>query len=269
MTMSFGGFGSSGFGSHEPDVQSKLAALKAKKGNNPEANVAKYLSEDLGVDIRELPYNLNSANERLKEIAGAEGADIVDISGNSMGITSLALSTSIYGDILCPKCANAADGYWRDTSGPNNTGTWNCYDCGEEYADIPLPDTTLKTATPNDHQGLDWHDVLRIYTAYHKYIHGEGDYATRDYWSFKAAVTYAGVNVSPVEPQSVNPDPKSYPTGTILRLEKHVLDENGGTTSEHEYVRIGGLFDDDTITILSSMKPIQDLTGWTVTEDLT
>lgn len=114
-------------------------------------------------------------------------------------------------------------------------------------------DTPAITITSDEPGEYDWHDLERAYTALTK-AHGK--------CRFDVALAYPEVDVTPLDPAPVRQrDPSKYPSGALLRLTH--------SSGRREYVRIGGLLDDTTPTIVDTLQPIGDLTGWSVTEELT
>jgi hypothetical protein len=65
--------------------------------------------------------------------------------------------------------------------------------------------------------------------------------------------------LQPVVEETPDEDPTTYPSGTTLLVERG---------NEHEVVRVGGLFSDTDLTILRSMQPMSDTSGWIVKEVL-
>lgn len=105
-----------------------------------------------------------------------------------------------------------------------------------------------------------WHDALRAYDALVK------EHPER--FKFRVERSYPTPTVEALEAPPVrSSDPLAYPSGAILRIQREVV--QGDTLNvECEYIRIGGLFDEATPTILDTMQPITDLTGWSVIEEL-
>lgn len=256
------------FGTENQNVQDKLAALKARRGNDPSSQVKNFLEKDLGVDMRELPFTLVDANQFLNKVCENEGTYGLRVQGTSMGLTKLVLDAP-RSDIPCPNCGSQ-NGWWDVYP-----SRWYCGDCeenlGEALVDVP-PDRVPsgKEATDDDHGNIDWHDVLRSFNALKKYakFKREADKEPTETYSWRVNHGYREATIEPIEPAHVNPDPKSYPTGTVLRMEKRILDESGAVAVTSEYVRVGGLYNDDDLTILATMQPIPDLTGWTVVEEI-
>jgi endogenous inhibitor of DNA gyrase (YacG/DUF329 family) len=262
MSMFGGGFG--GFGSQDQGVQDKLAALKAKKGNDPSAQVKDFLEKDLGVDMRELPFTLGDANQFLNKVCEDQGVPGLEVVGNSRGLTKLLFDVP-QTDVPCPVCGGT-NGWWEVW--PTR---WFCDDNCE--SEVAVPATAIPAgseATEASPRNVDWHDMLRSFEALKKHakFKRESDPDPTDTYSWKVVHGYREATIEPIEPVHVNPDPKSYPTGTVLRMEKRILDETGAVTVTSEYVRVGGLYSDDELTILATMQPIQDLTGWTVVEQI-
>jgi hypothetical protein len=261
-------FGGGGFGSTDPNVQNKLAALKAKKHNDPNSGLKNFLERDLGVDMRQLPFNLNDATAFLHKLCQEEGVNGLLIQGNSMGLKQLTLDAP-QGVIPCPQCGGN-NGWWNLMP-----TVWFCEDCEENNGNgaVTVPADKLPTGSvlTDDQPGkADWHDVKRTFEALKKHIKfkRDSDADPIPTYSWRVNNGWREATVEPVEPKHVNPDPKSYPIGTILRIEQHILGETGAVESRPEYVRVGGLFNDDDIVILATMQPIEDLTGWTVVEEL-
>lgn len=112
-------------------------------------------------------------------------------------------------------------------------------------------------------QHPEWHDVNRAYTTLVKQFIDQRVYGFRVSLSFDPDLTFEPVPANPVRYR----DATSYQSGSILRIEKHRVDGDQ-LVFDHLYIRIGGLFDDTTPTILDTMQPIPDLTGWSVTEEI-
>lgn len=268
MSMFGGGLG--GFGSNEPDVQSKLAALKAKKRNDPSAGVKQFLEHDLGVDMRQLPFNLTDASQFLHKLCQDESVQGLVVEGNSMGFKHLKLDAPQV-DIPCPTCGSN-NGWWNEYP-----TTWYCENCesnsGDDNGTVQVPADKMPkgtVATEDQHGNIDWHDATRTFEALKKHVmfKVDADSVPIPTYSWRVKNGWREATIEAIPPKIVNPDLKHYPTGSVLRIEKHILSENGDVTSPSEYVRIGGLFNDDDVVILSTMQPIAELSGWTVVEEL-
>lgn len=120
-----------------------------------------------------------------------------------------------------------------------------------EYGDQGYPKKTqAKVVTQKDLGDDDtWHNFERIWNAH------KGEFTLR----FKIHAQYLGKTDEPVEAVKVKflKDPRKLKAGQTARLEK-----NG----ESIYAKMGGLFDDTTLTNLADMKPIQPVSGWVVVE---
>lgn len=276
MTM-FGGLGGYGFEAGDPNLHDKIAKLKAKRGaQSGKQRVNKFLEDELHVDPRDLPFNLDSANARMHEIMEAMGTDIADLVGNSMGLKSVVfkfVATLPDPPNGCPSCGSkTAGGWWDNVNLAKGEGDWICYDCDQNSHVAPLPDTVVKTVTDHNHGGEDWHDLNRCWTAFVKHVRvirpeagqdGEDVEADTPLYSFTTTLAGTEAIVAPAP----EPDITKYPTGAVLRIQKAVF-RDGDLDVERMYVRIGGLFDDNDVTVLDTMQPMQDLTGWTVIEEL-
>lgn len=263
-----------GFESGDPNLRDKIAALKAKRSaQSGKQRVEEFLEKELHVDPRDLPFDLASAEARMKEIMDGVGVDIADVQGNSMGLKAVVFKTSDYDESPtsgCPHCGTkTAGGYWGEPDATKGTGNWTCYECDVSSEKVPLPDTTVKTVTENEHGGEDWHDLKRCWNSYVgklTYRHeDEGDAVT--VYSFVSTKDWRNVSTCSTVPPDPNPDPTKYPTGATLRIQKAVYN-HGDLDVERIYVRVGGLFSDTDIVNLATMEPITDLTGWTVVEVL-
>lgn len=265
-----GGYGLEG---SDPTLHDKIAALKQKRKSSKD-RVNDFLENEIHVDPRDLPFSLDAANSRINAMMSDVGAQIASIHGNSMGLKSVTFATSDYPDIACPSCGSTQDGYWRATRPPAGTGTWFCYDC-ETESKAPLPDTTVCTATDNDHAGQDWHDLQRCWKAFTgalKYPDpcpkGEEQ---RTVYSFRAQLNHYGTmaTTEALEAPAPEPDIYKYPTGATLRIRRSTFN-NGDVNTQEQYVRVGGLFNDNDIVNLDSMQPIpaEQVPGWLVVEEL-
>lgn len=267
--MSLGGYGVQG---SDPNLADKLAKLKSSR-QSPTDRLNSFLEKDMGVDPHELPMNLGAARKRMHEILQDDpvfqgGPVFADFVGNSMGLKSVLLTSTDAPDGVCPSCGYTT-GYWHSEDDSNIITDWYCYECEEHQGILPeYPEPKVITADNPD--GCDWHDILRIYTAFNHYLpEGEENVDKRGtVYRFRVSQNYRDIDVTTVDVPAPNPDPTSYETGRLLRVEKHVIDEHGAYTSHREYVRIGGLFNESDVTILSTMQPIEDLTGWNVVEEL-
>ena len=260
-----------GFGASDPNFQDKLAKLKARRGaQSGKQRVEEFLEKELHVDPRDLPFTLDAANARMKEIMDGNGSDLVDVVGNSLGLKTVVFKTSNYPDATCTKCQQSS-GYWRAPTGNATRHDWWCYECDEADPTVPVPDTTIKTATENDHGGEDWHDLKRCWRAFHAYVKypapAKLDEEQHESYSFTVTKDWRTSATEAVEVPTPEADITKYPTGAVLRIQKAEF-VNGDMEVERQYVRIGGLFDDTTPTNLETMQPIPDVTGWTVIEEL-
>lgn len=273
MTM-FGG-GGYGFEAGDPNLHDKIAKLKAKRGaQSGKQRVEEFLEKELHVDPRDLPLALQAAKDRLKEIMQSNACDLIIITGNSLGLKAVEFKDSGYSDPMngCPNCGTkTAGGNWSATRPDKGDGDWYCYDC-DETSVAPLPPNTLKTADENKHDGQDWHDLKRVWTSFvanARVTERDGEPLNEPIvvHSFSVTSNWNGVEVAPIVPPMPEADPAKYPSGATLRIQKASFD-TGDLEVETRYVRVGGLFNDTDIVNLDNMQPIQDLTGWTVIEEL-
>lgn len=255
MTFSIGGYG---FQGSDPKFEDKIAKLKQSHKSGKQ-RINDFLEKELGVDPRELRFDVAQANARLKELLDSASAPVADLFGNSMGLKSVRFSTHDYPAATCPNCG-ASHGYWDAELDPPQSH-WYCYDCEQHVGNPQTGGCTVADLTEKAHGGSDWHDLNRIYNAYRD--------AYPTCYKFTGESNWQGLNLAePIEPEAPNPDPLSYPTGSVLRIEHTTLAEDGRATSEQRYVRVGWLFNDNEVTILETMTPMQDLSGWTVVEVL-
>lgn len=120
----------------------------------------------------------------------------------------------------------------------------------EVYDDAPV---TIAEDSP------DWHDAQRAHAALVKEF--------PEHFTFRVNRSYPDLSVEPQQPTVTHADLASYPPGSVLRIERKVP-TGDQLAIERQYIRIGGLFDDTTPTILDTMQPMGDLTGWIVIEEL-
>lgn len=273
-----GGLGG-GFESGDPNLHDKIAKLKAKRGaQSGKQRVEEFLEKELHVDPRDLPFSLDAANSRMHEIMNGNGAGLADVVGNSLGLKAVAFKNANPSNPIngCPGCGSTtAGGHWADTRPEKGDGDWLCYDCDTTHA-APLPDMTLKTVTENDHGGEDWHDLHRCWAAYRKHATVKpaeepavepASTSTEEHYTFTVTNEYRTASTYAVETPDPDPDATHYPSGATLRIQRATFN-SGDMDVERIYVRIGGLFDDTTPTNIDTMRPITDMTGWTVIEQL-
>lgn len=267
--------GGYGFEAGDPNLRDKIAKLKQKRGaQSGKQRVESFLENELHVDPRELPFSLDAANARMKEIMEANSGFFADFKGNSLGL-KVVIFRSDYDNTGptngCPACGTtSAGGYWDSVRRDKGEGDWFCYGC--DAANVaPLPGNVLNTVTGNDHSGEDWHDLNRCWAAYCTHLKvpdpvkvGEEQITC---YSFTTTRTWSSVNTEPVVPPTPEPDITKHASGSVLRIQKATF-VDGDLNVERQYIRIGGLFDDMTPTNLDTMMPITDLTGWSVIEEL-
>lgn len=203
------GFGGFGLESSDPNIEAKIARVKAGRKSSKD-QVSDYLQRELGVDARELPFHPKAASERVRKLMTDADTDEAVLVGNSMGLKSVKL-----GDV---------------------------------------------TITDSDQHGLDWHDWVRVYDSYVRDAERDGHPA----YSFSVD---EDLIVAPLT-GPVNPNPMFYPTGTVLRIERQTLLEDGTVDVERRYVHVGGPWRDTDLTVLESMDVIADPTGWRTVEVL-
>jgi hypothetical protein len=265
-----------GFESGDPNLHDKIAKLKQKRQSGKD-RVNEFLEKELHLDPRDLPFTLDAANARMKEIMDGNGfgdrVDFANMQGNSLGLKAVFFRSN---DLPlppqgCPACGDTTSGgYWDNvsTSGDVRQGEWVCYSCDERSL-VPLtPDTTIKTVTHNDHGGEDWHDLTRCWVAFRdhvKVLNPSEEQVTC--YSFVVSKTWNSAQAEAIVPPAPEPDIATYPTGATLRIQKATFNA-GDVDVEHVYVRVGGLFNDTDVVDLNTMKPIEDLSGWTVSEEL-
>lgn len=104
-----------------------------------------------------------------------------------------------------------------------------------------------------------WADLVKVFEALCR------EHPER--YTFSVSHMYGDVEVTPVAPHVAFSDPTRYPPGSVLRIER-TAPQGEHLVVERQYIRIGGLLDDTTPTILDTMQPMDDLTGWTVCEEL-
>lgn len=131
--------------------------------------------------------------------------------------------------------------------------------------EVSISDIDIDTITIGPSDDL-WHDVERAYSTLIKpVIDDQHTYSIECSLSFEPDLTITPIAAPPVK----HSDPTKYPPGSVLRIEKPtVMVAAGEVVINTHYIRIGGLFDETTPTILDTMQPMTDLTGWTVTEEL-
>lgn len=259
--MTMFGFGSGG---GDPNLSSKIAELKKRK-SAPD-KVTDFLEHDLGVDPRDLAYRLDQAKERLSAFMLVHGVRTAKVIGNSLGLQRIEFHTDPDTLADCPNCNVHGDGYWDDHVG----GDWHCYNCDETHP-VPVKAEEIAAAVTSDSGVDDWHDAKRIYVAFLADFHQDLDpledhaqircFTAERQWN--GTVELGGWAIDTPEP-----DISTYPTGANLRIQRTILNEEGGARPERDYVRVGGLFNDTDIVNLTTMQPIEDLSGFIVIEVL-
>lgn len=252
--MSIFGYGVQG---SDPNLIDKISALKRKR-KSPADTVNDFIEHDLGVDPRTLPFNLAQAKTFIANVMQDVPAVRASVIGNSMGLTEVVFSPDGHPEIPCPNCG-VTSGYWDDYP-----TVWCCYDC-DEYSEITTPPVESVTAWTRTTSVADWHDLERMFTAFVANVLADQTGSRRPIYRFTVELTYPQqIEVTPVAPDRCDPDPRAYPTGTVLLLER----VRPGSEPEQQYVRVGGLFNDSDLTNLETMQPIVDLTGWSVIEEV-
>lgn len=253
--ISFVGAGGGGWSaqSSDPNFASKLAELK-KRGKTTDQRITEFVKDDLGIDPKTLPLSWPSARALLREIMNASDDELLIFEGNSLGFDQVAR----YSSVSCERCGELTPDLFDPVA--------YCGVCEEDERDfIPVTDWNSDTKTP------DWRDLTRIYdTLRATFGAPSSDHPAEAYTFAVHHDPYAalGPTVTARNDQPRHQDPRMYPTGTLLRLERMIVRDDESAETISEYVRVGGLFNDDEITILASMEPMSDLTGWTVAEEL-
>lgn len=276
---SFGG----GFG-FDSDLGSKIDKLLAGKPSAKQ-KVEEFLVEELHIDPSKLPLTLKDARTLINEMMSSRDAESVVLWGTSMGLAhvTFTLRRNTY-PLVCPHC-----GYTGGMDDRGN-GQWECYDCEQQFpwTKPATPEQRLDEQHPDSH----WPELLRIYTAFRKHVRAEivGDApdckecgtsntGSRDtphlcedcekklrpkrepsFSKFKATSAWGEANVEGLADKKPRwKRPEKYPTGAQLRI------TNG---TETLYVMVGGPFSNVDITNLASMKPIKNVSAYSVVEVL-
>lgn len=250
MTINFGFFG--GGGQYDENLQSKIDNLLAGKPSAKD-KIDSFL-EEAGVDPDTIPFNMKGARQHANNYMTAESVSSMTLHGNSLhGLTKVQNVPDTNTSPTCPVCSST-DTYVQDTT----TCRAFCYDCEDngntpEFSYTPPEGQTLTAKSGNK----DWNTLKRCYDAFRKEWPNASSYQATRSWGTEAEITA-------LNPVLVNPNIKDYPANSLLRVVRRVA----GQPPEDLVVRIGGLFDDTTPTIVATMQPITDLSGLTVEEVL-
>lgn len=252
MSSIFGGIGGSYAGRYDGDLQAKIDKALAGKASATD-KIQDFMKKDLGIDPGALPMTAKQARIRINQIMTERTAATCTFTGNSLGIKHVQFTDQSNAGTPCTTCKNT-DTYDKQ----DGSGQYHCYDCDADFTPAPVVPTD-KPIGQND-KDKDWSDMMRCYKALQK---GE-DYSFQVTWTY----SYRGNDNECGEPlfihAEVEPDPRFLSVGLTVRLRKQML--NG--PDEFVYAKKGGLFNDSDVVELPSMKPITDVSAWTVVEIL-
>lgn len=256
-------FGSWG-GRYDEELSQKVNDLLAGKQSSQD-KVNDFIEKDLGIDPSKLPFKPQDAKSRALALGHAHSAGGIEWQGNSLGLSRVVFY-NLEDDLApCPTCGGtdvtSGDGM-EDNAGNihSDPNELYCYDCEQQgnnpfYMPVEKDDNVLEEIRETD-KHLDWNDLERIWKSL------QPEFGT----SFKCDVPHWGESQFEPIQHDINPDPTKLPTGTTVRLHKHVIDGD----DEFVYAKIGGLFSDTDVCVLPSMKPIpaDELQLWKVVEIL-
>lgn len=271
--------------SYDGNLSSKIDQLLAGRPS-AKSKVEEFLVDELHVDPSKIPLSLGEATNILGERMSERDAVKAYFGGSSMGLGYVDFQATGQDQPsgACPLCASASAYF---TSQGNSI--WECDECEQTFTWTKPSDPV----TRYDERGnkMLWSELTRIYSSFLKNVEPEVDGDAPD--CVECGASNAGHRRAPhlcevcekkIKPKrepaftkfSVERDwrtivtgvkdkaprwkrPGKYPVGTTLKV-------TDGTDTQ--WVRVGGLFSDDDITILATMKPIQNPSKWTVTEVL-
>lgn len=280
-----GGFGG-GFG-FDSDLGSKIDKLLAGKPSAKQ-KVEEFLVDELHIDPSKIPLSLKDARLTINRMMGERDAQSALLHGTSMGLAWVGFTpTKNDQPTTCPGCS--AQTYFHDLY--DQVGNqWECDDCNHQFT-WTKPKSVLVKVHEAD-QDKAWPELLRVYTSLLKHVEPEAvgdapdcekcsasnaagrrapclcDVCEREvrpqrapaFTKFLATHQYQEAEIQGIadkKPRWKRAD--KYPTGARLRI------TNG---TESLYVMVGGPFSDDDITNLSNMKPIRNISAYSVVEVL-
>lgn len=267
------------------DLSDRVNQLLAGRASAKDRRDA-FLVDELHIDPETLPITLRELQSRLQAELQAAGLASIRFIGNSMGLVRVETTEALDEEPeQCPQCGS------YDLSHKTKK-TWKCEDCDHTFKWGKEPAVTVAREAPKSAtwaRYVKWYETLtrEVRTAIgpdgkpiedaeeptkpgtqaRQFVITEPNdsppptpIAEPTPVCFEATADWGGTTITPIatkRPRWKRAD--KYPTGTILRVQ-----DASGTL---EYVRVGGLINDDDIVILGSMRTV-DPGSWAVTEVL-
>lgn len=255
-------FGGSYGGRYDQELQAKIDAALSGKASTKD-KIEDFVKSELKMDPATMRLTVKTATTLVGEMLSKRSKQTVAFRGNSLGLKSvLFLDAPDEQDVVCPLCGDYVEHY--------QDNDYICYSCLDpagktdyyRFTNVQAISATEDDPgiTVNDHD-KDWPDFLRIHDAL---MRGMSDVDTLKAYSWTFTASYRGDPEVTTNITVCDPKVKNLKTGDTARLHRSVIDGE----DEYVYVKKGGLFDDTTLVILDTMKPITDLSGYRVIEIL-